>query len=83
MGSNYLIKYLCETGKNTPFLGAISAGNPYDLLGLQNYYENKNFMHRFFFGMYHKIAVHKLKKKIWRYKKILRLENSKNFPTVL
>ncbi|KAJ8323450.1 hypothetical protein QVD99_005160 [Batrachochytrium dendrobatidis] len=33
LGSNILVKYIGETGLNCPLVGAVSVGNPFDLLG--------------------------------------------------
>ena len=32
LGANILVKYLGEEGSDTPFIAAVSAGNPFDLM---------------------------------------------------
>jgi len=47
MGSNTLVKYLYEMNVGQcNFIAAISAGNPWDLLGLKNNHETKHSIKR-------------------------------------
>ena len=57
MGSNNLIKYLSQVGTSSPFIAAISAGNPYDLLGLAKYHGEKPWYQRFVYNFYQKVRL--------------------------
>ena len=46
LGSNVITKYSGQKGKNCPFIGMVSIGNPYDFLGISRA------IHRTFIGTY-------------------------------
>jgi len=64
MGSNNLVKYLLDSGDKCQFIAAISAGNPWDLLGLWQSHEKKNRITRLMYELYHKGALFALKRKV-------------------
>jgi len=70
MGANLLVKYLAEVGSDVPFIGAISAANPYDLDHMQRHHEDKPFWIRVFYEIYHTLALWKLKAKVFSNKKV-------------
>eukprot|EP01119_Soliformovum_irregulare_P020922 TRINITY_DN6849_c0_g1_i4.p1 TRINITY_DN6849_c0_g1~~TRINITY_DN6849_c0_g1_i4.p1 ORF type:complete len:256 (-),score=41.30 TRINITY_DN6849_c0_g1_i4:107-874(-) len=67
MGANLLVKYLSEISpKSHSVIAAVSAGNPWDLLGLQKYHMSKSKFSQWWFGIYHRAAVWNIQRKVWR-----------------